>query len=809
MRLKKLLMRITILIFIIGFCFNGSAQKFSVGGKVVDSSTGEPLAFVNIIINDGKHGGATDIDGKFNLKYPQKIHSLTFSYVGYEKQNITVAHSEHDLLIRLKRTSYNLSEVVIIPGENPAHRIIKKVIDNRKVNDPENISAFSYTSYDKMIFTADMDSVNETELLSDSSFIRLQDFLDERHFFLMESVAKRKFLAPDKSYQKVIANRISGFKDPLFVFLISQLQSFSFYKPMISIFDKNYINPISPGSINKYFFLIEDTTYQDNDTVFIISFRPRKNKNFDGLKGLLYINTHGYAIQNVIAEPARDEEGIGIKIQQQYELINGEKWFPVQLNTDLTFKNINVNSINFIGQGKSYLRDIVLDEDFVKKQFSNIEIDVDPNAHKRPEEYWNDYRVDSLNYKERNTYHFIDSIGEEYKFDRLARTFETLLTGKIPVGFIDIDLNKILRYNDHEGFYLGLGLHTNDRVSRFFKIGGYFGYGFRDKKTKYGGDLQMNLHRNSELAVKFSYMNDLTESGSVTYFDRTESLYSNEMLRQYLVRRMDRTIMKKVDVGFRPFKYLKMNVALSLLNKEPAYNYFFGTTEKNVIVGVEEFNYTELLIGCRYAYGEKFIRNARKKISLGTNYPVVHFQYTRGFDGLLDGEYAYDRFDMRIEKSVYIRYFGKSFVQVNGGYIEGDIPATNLYNGHGSYRKFTVYPPFSFGTMRMNEFLVNKYISLYYFHNFGRLLLRKKWFQPEIHITTNIGFGWMDEPDSHFQVDVKDFDKGYYESGMFLNNIFNLSSYRLGIGFLYRYGPYSFNQSKDNFAWKLSVLLPM
>ena len=802
-------MRITILIFLIVSCFSGFSQKYIVGGKVNDSATGEPLAFVNIVINDGKYGGATDIDGKFELNSQNKINSLTFSYVGYEKLVKQISVSPEDLAVSLKRTSYNLSEVVIIPGENPAHRIIEKVIDNRKINDPENIKAFSYTSYDKMIFTAEMDSLNKTQLLSDSSFIKLQEFLNEQHFFMMETVAKGKYLAPDKSYQKVIANRVSGFKDPLFVFLISQFQSFSFYKPIIKIFDKNYINPVSPGSINKYFFLLEDTTYQGNDTVFIISFRPLKNKNFDGLKGLLYINTYGYAIQNVIAEPARDEDGIGIKIQQQYELINREKWFPVQLNTDLTFKNINVNSISFIGQGKSYLRDIVLDEDFVKKEFNNILIDVEPNAHLRPEAYWNEYRVDSLNSKERKTYHVIDSLGEEFKFDKLGSAFDKILSGKIPVGFVDIDLHKLMRYNDHEGYYLGIGLHTNERISRFFIIGGYFGYGFRDKTTKYGGDLQLNLHRNSELAIKFTYINDLTESGSVDCFDRYESLYSAEMLRQFLVRRMDRTIIKKADVGFRPFDYLKMNIAFSQTSKKPEYDYFFGTTEKNVTVGVDEFDFTELAVGFRYAYGEKFIRNTKKKISLGTNYPVVHFQYTHGFDGLIDGEFNYDRFDLWVTKSVYIKYFGRSSFELNGGYISGDIPATNLYNGHGSYRNFTIFAPFSFGTMRMNEFLANKYFSIYYQHNFGKLLFRAKWIEPEILFTTNVGFGWLDDTQSHFEIDVKSFEKGYYESGLLINKIINLGSYNMGAGVLYRYGRYSFSHQKDNLAWKISFFLPM
>jgi hypothetical protein len=797
-----------ILISLLLFSF-GFAQDFEAKGKVVDSKSNEPLAFVNIIVNDGKYGGATDIDGSFHIKSNEEIHSLIFSYVGYEKLRLEPSENLEKLRVALVSRAYDLSEVVILPGENPAHRIINQVIENRKYNDPENISSFSYTAYEKMIFTAETDTLKQTDSKVDTAEIRLKEFLDEQHFFMMESVTKRKHLAPDKSYQKVIANRVSGFKDPLFIFLISQMQSFSFYKPMIQIFDKNYINPISKGSLNKYFFLLEDTTYQDKDTVFIISFRPRINTNFDGLKGLLYINTNGFAIQNVIAEPSRNDGGIGIKIQQKYEFFDGKKWFPVQLNTDLTFGNITANNSKLIGKGKSYLRDIVLNEEFVKREFSNIEIDVDPNASFRSDDYWNQYRIDSLDKKEQKTYHVIDSLGKEYNLDKKAATFEALLTGKIPWGIVEFDINKFMRYNDHEGFYLGLGIHTSDRLSRFVKFGGYWGYGFRDKSAKYGGDIMLNMHRNSELQLRFSYMNDLMESGGVEYFDKASNVLSNDMLRDFLLQRMDKQEMIKIDMGLRSFKYLKMNMALSQTWKEPVYNYFYGTSENKVTVGLDEYIFTEFTLGLRYAYNEKFIRNSRKKISLGTNYPIILFQYTHGFDNFLDGQYSYNRYDFRLSKSIYIKYFGRSSVQLNAGYVDENIPATNLYNGHGSYRKFTIFAPNSFATMRMNEFLVNKYVSLFYQHNFGKLLVRTKIFAPEISIAANIGFGWLNHPDSHFDISTRSFDQGYYETGLLLNNILDLGFYNIGTAVFYRYGPYSFERTSKNLAWKLTLLIPM
>ena len=55
----------------------------------------------------------------------------------------------------MKKASYELGEVVILPGVNPAHRIINNVVNNRDLNNPEKMRSFSYTSYEQVIFTID------------------------------------------------------------------------------------------------------------------------------------------------------------------------------------------------------------------------------------------------------------------------------------------------------------------------------------------------------------------------------------------------------------------------------------------------------------------------------------------------------------------------------------------------------------------------------------------------------------------------------------------------------------------------------
>jgi hypothetical protein len=799
-------------LFIIFSINNLFAQEYLVNGKVIDSRTCKPLAFVNIVINEGKYGGITDIDGYFFLKSSQEVRTLRLSYVGYRTKVYKVDEDSKNIIIGLERIKILLDEVVIMPGVNPAHRIINNVINNRDKNDPEKLKSFSYTSYDKTIFTLNIDSLRniDTSLLK-SDEKELVEFLNDKDFFIMENVTERKYLYPDRNYEKVIASKASGFKDPIFVFLVSQIQSTTFYSEIIHIVRKNYVNPISKGSTGKYFFLIEDTAYtKTNDTVFIISFRPKRNTNFDGLKGVLSINSNGWAIQNVRAEPTEISEGFNIRIQQLYKLIDDKQWFPVQLNTDVIFGNIQATTgkgdYDLIGIGKSYIRDIVLNPELIKRQLGRLGVEVDLKATNRSEEYWKTYRYDSLTSKNNKTYAFVDSIGKAHHFDRAAKSFETIMTGKIPWKIFDIDLDKLFRYNNYEGFYLGLGLHTNEHLSGFFNIGGYWGYGFGDKSAKHGGDLNVSLCRDIEMKTRISYMNDVTESAGVSFFNDKTGVFREENFREFLIKRKNKTRDCKLSLEFRTLKYFMLYMALGVSHKEAYKNYQYGVTSKGVAMLFDEFNFTNLTFAFRYAFREKFIKTRNAQMSLGSKYPVVWFQYTKGFNNFLKGEYDYNRFDIKVEESFYFKYLGETSIQLRGGYIDGDLPYCNLYNGHGSYRVFTIFAPNSFSTMRMNEFLSNRYVAVYFSHNFGKLLFHIKRFSPEFVFTTNVGFGALNNKNKHFNVDFNTMDKGYYESGILINNILNLRLFSIGLGACYRYGPYSLDKTIDNFAFKCTIV---
>jgi hypothetical protein len=778
-------------------------SQYAISGKIIDQTTKEPLAFVNIIINhDVTTGTTSDVNGRFKYTTALPITSLTCSYVGYEKVTLSIdsTQAHQPLLIAMHTTSIELSEVIIKPGENPANRIIRKVIENKRINNPENVSSFTYHSYNKVIYDFDYSD----SLSSDEVKEQINSVFQGGHLFVMESVTERKFIRPDISEEIILGTKISGFKDASFAPLATDVQPFSFYKDIIPIFDVDYLNPISNGSLSKYDFTLKDTLYQGTDTTFILSYKPQAGKNFEGLTGLLYINTNQYAIQNVTARPFKPGF-IDVNLQQQYSYVDGKQWFPEQLKFELFVHHNPGMEVGVKASGVSVIDHVVLNADLRKKDFGLDAIRMDNLANHRDSIFWTTNRTVPLNAREKITYQVLDSLGKEYKFDNLLKIMEKVGQNKVPIHFIDLDLGRLASYNKYEGVRLGLGVHTNDQLIKHLSLGGFFGYGFKDDGWKYGGDAILTISQEKEIQLKVMHQFDVRETGKT----ELDFFKPNQFdFRAWIASRMDRIQQSSIALNMRMLKFAKVNVSFSNTRIDPLYKYAFTPNDNDVIKG---YMNTDVTINLRYAFKEKLIQSMGQRISMGSRYPVLSMTYTRGLEDVFSGAFRYNKFEARLEQSIYFRNLGESKIRINAGYIDSPLPYGLLFTGEGSYiQNWSVLVKNSFQTSEPYEFLSDEYVSLHYSHNFGSLLLQIGKFKPSITISQNIGWGTLSHPEYHQDINFKTKEKGLYESGLQLDNLvkfryLNISYLGFGAGMYYRYGPYASGQVSDDLAFTFSM----
>ncbi|MEX2485636.1 MAG: hypothetical protein WED10_13780, partial [Brumimicrobium sp.] len=107
---------------------------------VLDKQTREPVSFVKIG-SQSIEPVLTDIDGKATLKIDETLH-YHFSFYDYKDTAIQGVDLLKDNTVLLTPDSQILDEVIITPGENPAHRIIQNAMDRRKDNDPLRNNSF-------------------------------------------------------------------------------------------------------------------------------------------------------------------------------------------------------------------------------------------------------------------------------------------------------------------------------------------------------------------------------------------------------------------------------------------------------------------------------------------------------------------------------------------------------------------------------------------------------------------------------------------------------------------------------------------
>ena len=806
---------LTILLFV--FSVSTNAQN-RIDGIVVDDKTNERLAFVNIVINeDGTLGTTTDIDGSFSITTKKEINKLTFSFVGYEKKTIDIEVGQENISVRLKPQHIYLSEVVIDGSNDPANRIIDSVFKYRDSNNPKSLDSYYYKIYDNMVFTLD-----STSPLIDEE---MRSELRKNDLIVTETVSEQYYRKPNKSKKNILANRFSGMKEPMFVYILENIQSVGFYDDLVSIDEKKYVNPISRGSKNKYIFVLESAfKNESNDSIFTISFRPYRNTNFNAMSGTMTINSDNWAIQNIKARPAKKDGMLNIEIQQLYEKVDDKHWFPKQLNTTIStfdsndftidtiahandtlgaYISVSLNgsmtaSFPMIGIGKSYITDIEINKDIDRKIFDNADFSVDVNTT-NADDVIRVYRYDTLSAERLEaTYRFVDSIFDDANidFDKITNAMVSVIDNEIPIKFVNLNMNSIMDYNIGNGWKLGLGFKTNEKMSRFVSVGAFGNYWFKAKEFNYGGDLDFNILPSKDMRLKFHAAHEFERLGNYG-FEEKKSVLDPSNYKHFYVKATSLNNIVSAEYSTYFNKHLKGFVRFEVADKKVFYN--------SQILNFSDsqfYRLSTLDFKLRIAFKERFIRSAYGLKSGGNANPVIWISYQKNLKGVFGSPYNFDKIELQFKGKKEFKYIGVTSVTAQAGYIHGIAPATELFNIEGSGAdKFDVYSPESFNTMQPDEFFCDRFAALYFSHNFKNLLFDFKKFHPEIIVVTNVAFG---DNNSDYKIS-KDLSKGYYESGIIVDNIIRILYMKLGFGTFYRYGPYSYDNAWDNFVFKMNL----
>ena len=218
----------------------------------------------------------------------------------------------------------------------------------------------------------------------------------------------------------------------------------------------------------------------------------------------------------------------------------------------------------------------------------------------------------------------------------------------------------------------------------------------------------------------------------------------------------------------------------------------------------DKFRLTTLDVKLRIAPSERYMLSPTGLVTITQGKPIIWLAYQKGLKGVLDCPFNYDKIQAQISYSWLIRYLGKSKVTVQAGYVFGDVPLFENFNIFGNNNGFGIYATESFATMQINEFICDRFVVMFFSHNFGKFF-KTKYFSPDFIFETNVGWGDISDVHQYQGVELKSMSDGYYESGLVIDKIFKLGISNFGFGAYYRYGPNAFDKIADNFAYKIKL----
>lgn len=826
--------------FLLFFLFTLSLQaQFQVNGIVKDASTQKTLPFASIVSNDGSNA-VSDVDGKFSITSKNKISFLTVSYIGYQKTSIEVENNKLFYKISLQQKTNSLDEV-LVSNVNPALAIIKKTIQNKIKNNPqEKLNSFEFKSYNKLIVTANPDSINgsiDSVFVTnpfgkhfkklDSTDYKFKQLVKKQHLFQTEKVSQYQYDGK-RLKETILGTRMSGFKQPVYEVLSFNLQSYSIYDSKYELFETKYNSPIANDALKDYNYKILDTVEINGRNAYMLYFKNKKKKKAAGLEGILYIDQNNYAIAKAIM---RIKGILDISGIHEFQYIPEENlWFPTQKKFKIV-KGTNDDDIKILGGTIQFDGDIEenlkprkrAESDYIyllsQTSFFDFEyntpiiinkpivaVELKDEAINKPESFWEEYRKESLDSRSQKTYLSLDSISIKKRVESRLNLGRKILSGYLPFKVWDFDLRKLISYNNYEGLRLGIGGITNGEFSRKYRLEGYAAYGLRDYNFKYNLGVGARVDKFSNTWIGMSYTDDLREIASTDYAveRRAFKIYDPRSINFSTFYRYEHW---RIALESKIIPNTESVLVLANTFVTPQFNYTYnlnGTLYNN-------YTMTTAAVSLKWNPYSDYMQTPTGRIETEKRYPKFTLQVTQSIPDVLNNDFSFTKIDFKTEYQIkYLDGQRTSFL-FEAGRAFGDLPLPQLYsNSPNNLNKETIFERItfagknSFETMFFNEFFSSEFMSFQVKHGFNRMYLFKK-IKPSIDFVTRMAWGNLKNPETHIGIDYKTLNRGFFESGLELNQIYN----GFGLGGYYRYGPYQLSDIKDNIAIKLTFILDL
>ena len=715
------------------FCALSSfAQKRVISGVVKDAHTEELLPYISVYVPGTEMGTSTDEKGAYILVIDKPADSILFSTVGYTSVKRPIGKElKQTINVTLDRSNVMLKMAVIVAGEDPAIVVFKKIQEHKRGNNKEKLKSYQYDVYNKLeVDINHLESgIRSNALVKPFSFV--YNFIDSTSeekpylpMYLTETRSKyysRKF--PPAKKEVILASRMAGGGDEsISQFLGTMYQDINIYENRMNVLGVDFISPIASGGLFYYKYHIEDTMLFDGHLCYQISFQPKRS-GLNTFMGDFWVNDTTWAIKRIsmtMTEGANINFVTRMSIYQDYIPVTDSVWMCAKDKIIVDFISPKKGQRpGLIARKTTSYQNILPNNARIDTVFKDqLDIVVADNAYLIADSSWNNLRPEKLSKNELQIYKMIDTIQTLPAYKFYSNIVTTLGSGFFPTPHIEIGpWYNLWSNNIVEGYRFGLGLQTPNSFSKKVMLTGYGAYGTQDKAFKYDFKALYIPIRKPRVEIRSRYMKDV-----VTYNILPEQYGDNSIFGAFM-RRVDYPAKLTNQQLLQGSIYLEMPFGWS--NKiEFSNNIIHPYFNERAMAEVGGLNYptyntSEFAYYTRVAYQEKFLSGQFLRTSVGSDYPILSFEWHQSVKGVLGSDFSYQKLRLRVDDNFRTGFLGTfSYTVIAQQILNRDalpVMLLGVLPGNDTY----YCDPYAFNNMNRYEFIADKFVMVKAREQFG------------------------------------------------------------------------------------------
>lgn len=676
----------------------------------INDDKGNPIPFANIFIENTYKGTTSNETGKYEISLNTKgNYVLVFQYLGFktQKKPINIDHFPFILNVKMEEENFTLNEIVINTKDNPANRIIRKAINNRKENS-DKTARYKADFYSRGIFKVkDLPKkiMGQKVDLGEQMGANI-DSTGSGIIYLSETVSKIVFEKPNKLKEKISASKISG-RNNGFSYNTAESANYDFYDNSID-FDISLISPIASNAFNYYKYKLESTFFDENNNqINKIKVTPKRDKE-PVFEGYIYIVDDSWAIYAVdldIKGYRMKNEFVETMTLKQNFNFNSKNKIWTKNSQSLAF-NAGIFGIKFLGKFNYVFSNYEFQDSFERNTFGNEILSFEENANKKDSVYWNKNRPIPLTDEENNDYIKKDSIfnirtSKTYldSIDKKANKFKIfqVITGYNYKNSFEkrnfnyrglIDLGS-LSFNTVQGYSISSGFNFrkwNSKNGKKTTLNTEFNYGFSDTRLRVSGEFSRRFNNQNYAVITLSggtKVNQFNDNQPISPFINTISTlaFKNNFMKLYNLE------FAQISYGQDVANGLTINGKLEYQQRKPLFNttdYSFTKnhdlyTSNNPLLpneyvnpGFESHHITKFTLNAKLNIGNKYFSRPDGRFNIpNQKYPTIYFSYEKAFAGS-EKKYDYDHIKTRVFYDINLGNKGNLAVNSRAGkFING------------------------------------------------------------------------------------------------------------------------------------------